>query len=289
MKEKEKIDFGNDLLFHSTDDIEVLKSVIKNGFYPSYSKETFAGRDQKILMVSFSYEPIKDAIKTETYGKYKIGVTADWAKKNNLHPVHYTFEESYFEQAVVDLIEIATAGQCLTAMVELKKAKCVIETKGLFLDKMKAIAETGINEEQAKSIDGINQYITNAAFSIHFFAKNYQVKLKEGTIHTAFFDREWRYIPKQGINGHGLLLFKEAFGKESEDYKYWEKQDKPHGKNIPLVIDIADIKFLMVAEDNEIALLLAYLEEQYGREKISKLIESGSLELVSQTKSKEDV
>jgi len=43
-----------DTLFHGTKKISHLTSIIKNGFYSSYANEKFAGRNTKILMISFS-------------------------------------------------------------------------------------------------------------------------------------------------------------------------------------------------------------------------------------------
>lgn len=270
-----------DLLFHFTNSLETLKSIVQNGFYPSYAKESFAGREQKLLMVSFSYQPIEEAKRDITYGNYKIGVSMEWAEKNNIHPVHYTFRGSQFENQVLNLIEIGTAGMTLDGMVAVHQAKGPIKTNGFFLDKMKAIATSGINQDQAAKIMDVNNYVTNAAFNLLFFIKNYRIQLKEGTTHTAFFDREWRFVPGKGLRGYPILMPKETFGKEHEDYKHWENEKKPHGLDIPLKIDLEDIKFILVAKDDEINTMRTFLEELFTKERIDALLDSGRLEIGS--------
>lgn len=269
------------LLFHCTDEYTKLKSIIENGFYPSYAKETFAGRNQKLLMVSFSYKPIEDEIKEGVYGKYKIGVELEWAKKNNVHPVHYTFEGSYYEQAVVDLIEITTAAHCLSGMLKLRDANCKIETKGFFLEQMKELTYSGITDAQAQKIEAMLHYIAEDNLWFHFFTKNYEVKLSDGKPYVAFFDREWRYIPKNGIDNTPLLIFEESFGVKSKEYENWNSDNKPHGKNIPLKIGIDDVKYIVVETKPEIAEITNLLCQRYGEEKIKSLLNMGLLNIKS--------
>lgn len=56
-------------LFHSTDKISCLKSIITNGFNPTYSKEKIGDRDVLIAMVSFSNIPLIEARTQVDYGK----------------------------------------------------------------------------------------------------------------------------------------------------------------------------------------------------------------------------
>ncbi|WP_316674981.1 abortive infection system antitoxin AbiGi family protein [uncultured Tolumonas sp.] len=83
-------------LFHFTKSIDFLQKILGNGFYPRYCPE-----DSSLIkcdeiahpMVCFCDIPISRISEhTRFYGEYGIGLSKDWAIRNNLHPVIYSHE-----------------------------------------------------------------------------------------------------------------------------------------------------------------------------------------------------
>ncbi len=269
-----------DLLVHTTPSLEVIKSIITNGFYPSYAKEVFGGQDQKILMVSFSYLPFDEAVKDDTYGKYKVGVSLEWATSNNVHPVHYTFEGSNFESYLLNLLHLSISMKTLGPMVTMLRAGGFVQAQGSFLKEIKELAEDGITPGQATKLEVLNEHAVKASFTILFFAKNYVVKLQNGKRHIAFFDREWRYVPAMGLNGYGsLLLPKTVDGKDAKDYLHWESQPKPHGTSIPLKIGIEDIRLIVVKNKREAKEIKNFITNKVGAGRLDNLLSTNKLRI----------
>lgn len=80
-------------LFHFTKDLEVLKSIIANGFYPRYSQEDISWLEFEHVaypIVCFCDIPLSRIREhTDFYGSYGIGLTKEWGLKNKLNPVIY--------------------------------------------------------------------------------------------------------------------------------------------------------------------------------------------------------
>lgn len=83
-------------LFHFTKSMEVLKSVLKEGFWPRYCLEDvqWQGMPSKEFiafpMVCFCDIPMSRISEhVGFYGSFGIGLTKEWGAKNNLNPVIY--------------------------------------------------------------------------------------------------------------------------------------------------------------------------------------------------------
>jgi Putative abortive phage resistance protein AbiGi, antitoxin len=87
-------------LFHFTDKLDKLLSILANGFYPRYNLESvdFDNPDQTktaFPMVCFCDIPLSQAAAhLEVYGKYGIGLTKEWGSQNGITPVLYTYQGS---------------------------------------------------------------------------------------------------------------------------------------------------------------------------------------------------
>lgn len=86
-------------LFHFTDKIETLFDILKEGFWPRYSKETGWGEKGKIQfaipMVSFCNIPLSQIGEhIKYYGNYGIGISMEWAvTTGSIQPVFYITRE----------------------------------------------------------------------------------------------------------------------------------------------------------------------------------------------------
>jgi len=96
-------------VFHFTNSIDNLLSIFKNGFYPQYCLEDIIyliqdGGDHleyAIPMVSFCDIPLSQIqYHTKKYGKYAIGLYKNWAKKNKVNPVIYTYQKSAITESL---------------------------------------------------------------------------------------------------------------------------------------------------------------------------------------------
>ena len=81
-------------LFHFTEDLEVLKSIIRNGLIPNFCKEDLCYEDRKIIigvpMVSFCDIPLTRTSEFKSrYGELAIGLSKDWAIRNQINPILY--------------------------------------------------------------------------------------------------------------------------------------------------------------------------------------------------------
>lgn len=92
---------SDDYLYHFTKRYDSLKSIMTDKFKPFYCIEdlSFIYKEENIVMafpiVCFCDIPFERHYNHKTkYGNYGIGLTKDWAKKNNLSVVSYTYKES---------------------------------------------------------------------------------------------------------------------------------------------------------------------------------------------------
>lgn len=90
-------------LFHFTKSIEVLKSILKNGFYPRFSLEDIAwlgsSQDDAVAFPVICFCDIPLSRITEHvnfYGQYGIGMKQDWGAANGLNPIVYVSQTSHF-------------------------------------------------------------------------------------------------------------------------------------------------------------------------------------------------
>ncbi|MFQ5441298.1 MAG: abortive infection system antitoxin AbiGi family protein [Thermodesulfobacteriota bacterium] len=84
-------------LFHFTDSIDNLVEILRNEFSPHYSLENLdpvLGDDFQIAlpMVCFCDIPLSQIHNhIDIYGRYALGLTKDWGKRNGINPVLYTY------------------------------------------------------------------------------------------------------------------------------------------------------------------------------------------------------
>lgn len=208
-------------LFHYTSNFKILKSIIRDGFYLSYCQE----RNAAYPMVSFCDLPLSKAkYYFDNYGKYCIGMSQSWAKKNGLNPVLYIDEDSYIIKSY---------------------------TKGV-----ENILNQHFKFKSDISISMRDSII--ALFNLDRFYKPYQGELirkngKRVSNYKFYDEREWRYIPDINIKGFTHRIKTKQF----KDYK--SKNSKPHIKSHSLNIKANDINYIIVNNENEIPILIDYL------------------------------
>lgn len=221
MKNNKIKSLSSNTLFHFTDSIENLYSILMNDFYPRYSLEFYSvffpeTRERAIPMVSFCDIPLSQVINhSKIYGSYALGLSKKWGLKKEISPVIYVYKNSRISLAY-EKIEYAI----------------------LFDEK------TDINLEGRIAVN-----------EIYRFLKPYEGKLwRHGKFHrdrVRFYDeREWRYVPSYKVLGKhkvsGALNMEKYFKDEirTESNKQLEQ--------FKLTFQPKDIKYIIVKNENEI-------------------------------------
>jgi len=155
-------------LFHFTSNISTLKSILENDFLSLFCAESFVNivaddleddpkYDKGIPMVCFCDIPLSKVNKhNKLYGNYAIGLTKEWAIRNKINPVIYTYKKSGLSSILFELIN------------KLLKEK---------------------QNDAVESFNSLIQYIKPYSGRFTRNGKNYE-NLK------FYDEREWRYIPK---------------------------------------------------------------------------------------------
>lgn len=153
-------------LFHFTSNLESLKSILQHDFVSLYSAETFLnliskkheeiGLNKAVPMVCFCDIPISKVSRhSGVYGNYAIGLTKEWAIKNQISPVIYSYSDSAISNNLMKMFE--------------------------------AVVKES-NEQAINNFDGLVQFIKPYAGDFH---RKGQI-LKNIRFYD---EREWRYIP----------------------------------------------------------------------------------------------
>jgi len=97
-------------LFHFTKNMDVLKSVLKDGFWPRYCLEDVQWQGHEanefvaFPMVCFCDIPISRISEhVGFYGSFGIGLTKEWGSRNNLNPVMYFAANNPLHGAIQEL------------------------------------------------------------------------------------------------------------------------------------------------------------------------------------------
>lgn len=93
--------FRTSSIFHYTNSLESLKSILSDGFYPNYCKESFPHSKGiyyvGIPMVSFCDIPVSlTDIFRRRYGKFALGLSKEWALEKNINPLLYVHNQNIF-------------------------------------------------------------------------------------------------------------------------------------------------------------------------------------------------
>lgn len=227
-------------IIHYTNDFEILKSILSNGFRISYCSEKVITRGAKnyafaIAMVSFCDIPISDYKKhfykqkgnnLGYYGDYGIGISKDWAVKKGLNPVLYVDTNSYVGTALRKSVELYTKPE-----------------------------ENKFIKSHSKDNQELNE-LTQFAL----YAKNYQGELnRKGKIEQRryrFYDeREWRFVAQaKDINNHEIIL-------EEPEYLNNKENHKNNLIDCFLKFSLQDISYIIVKEESEIMPMVIFLRD----------------------------
>lgn len=105
-------------LFHFTKNLEILKYILKRGFWPRYCLEDMSWLGMKTTefvafpMVCFCDIPLSRVEEhVKFYGEFGIGLTKEWAKSNGLTPIHYIAPSSNMPEIYKNLFKSSKEGK----------------------------------------------------------------------------------------------------------------------------------------------------------------------------------
>lgn len=254
-----------DTLFHGTKKIEHMLSILENGFFPSYANEKFAGRNTKILMVSFSNIPLIEARNQVNYGDYFIGLKRSWGIENKLHPVAYTYENSAYENDVYDLIQGSALGQSLLLLKEFSNKGITLNISGDRLN----IGDLSKQNIDSATLTSLKSFFENVYLKINnmqLYLKHYVALDKNNVEKFSYNDREWRYVP-QNIPQPLIFQTNAAGDVFNPQYIEYEKMEKPHSKTNPLTFEINDINYIIVKEKKDMQTIFNALYQKFSEGK----------------------
>jgi hypothetical protein len=215
-------------LFHFTKNIEVIKNILKNGFWPRYCLEDFTWYVHNLDYVAFPMVCYCDIPLSrinehvDFYGEYGIGVTREWAISNKLNPVSYINSSSDYSMAINNIAERISR--------ESEHQECYRQFH----------EDTTIILSHIKPIEGRMLVDGSRLIEKEFYQEN-----------------EWRYVPKN----IGLIeqwLHKDTFNNQKE----LNKNNDLTKTHCMLKISPNDIKYIFVKSDTDIPNIINFIQSE---------------------------
>lgn len=218
-------------LFHFTKCIDNLENILRNNFHPRLCYENFLSiifnapvdfteLEKAVPMVCFCDLPLSQVRKhadEKNYGPYALGLSKEWAIKNKVNPVLYTYKNSDISRKLNSLLLNLPSQKNNTVHYKMSKNDFHNQLLSIF--------------QYIKPYEGIS------------------AKTKE---YTRFYDeREWRYIPSFTEDlSYPIMLGR---GEKNEANAITEINDKIKDINeLHLKFEPNDIKYIIVKSEDEI-------------------------------------
>ncbi len=213
-------------------------SILKTGIIPNLCKENLKYGDRGLIlgipMVSFCDIPLtRTSDFKERYGELAIGLSKEWAIKNQINPVLYVNDISI-----------------LTSLGFLNAYRLDLEAKV----KAHGGDDTSIPLDFShESLEGIKYFFNRnnareAVYSLYGYVKKYISPGKEGE-QVNYLENEWRYV----VTGSGI-----DWKWNEDEYTRWRgtgKKPEPTDalKDKKLKFNVRDISYVIVEKDCQIS------------------------------------
>ncbi len=211
-------------LFHFTRSIDVLQSILKDGFWPRYCLEDvqWQGRANyefiAFPMSCFCDIPISRISEhVGFYGSYGIGLTKQWGVKNNLNPVIYFSGDNPVHDAIKSLTVV------VNGLPDAKEKEAGLRNVRYLLAHSKPVTGRMIVAGQP--------------------------------VHKEFYqETEWRFVPQHpDVQDH---LLRHVF----DDVAELAKKNAITSEKCRLKVAPTDIRYIFVPTDADIPLIMNFLQ-----------------------------
>lgn len=263
---------GKDCLYHFTDSLDVVKGILADKFYGSYSRETFSWKNQTtpffVPTICFADIPNDKVSEYKSYGRYCIGLSKEWAVRNKLNPVLYIEKNSSISEVLIKSL-YGSLGGILNLQQDVGKVQQVVDMAKKTKEPQHIVAAKTATDQLVSRMEAFEFII----YSI-YYTKHYQddLELKTGEVvknYRFYEEREWRHVPEFQCAVCELKM-------SEADYKRWRGNGpKPRLTNVSLDFDFADIEYLYVDNQENIKNLTEWiynLNKQGLTEEIQKLL-----------------
>ena len=259
-------------IIHITKNIDILKSILKYGFYTSYAKEKFGNKNILIPMISFSNILFRDIGENEVvdYGNYGIVFNRDYIiEKFDLNPVFYVKNDSGLNDIFSDNFQTSILPQTLhIAKKFYEDCKCKKFSDHIKInpisEEIKSLIDNldeNVNDEFLNSLKIIfeNYYINTLKQAL--LLKPYKVKTKNEETKIAYNEREWR----KSFFDLNFIFELNPDGTKNEKYIQWnDNTAKPHYTEKYIQnFDLSDVISIYVNEESEITEMENFISENF--------------------------
>jgi hypothetical protein len=222
---------SSNTLIHFTNHKEKLKQILEENFRVFNCRETviLGGQNSTwhLPMVSFCDIPLSEVKNhISKYGEYGLGMTKEWGMRKGLNPVLYVAQQSFLSESY------RTAWDHFNM------------------------------EPEDEDIDDWNAP-QRALADVLRYIKNYEADLTRNGVTTKNYrfsdEREWRFVPPYTEDCEMLLhtdYYNSGDNKNAADQKL---------ESLRLVFEPADIKYIIIRDDSEIAEFIDHLRRAKGK------------------------
>lgn len=208
-------------LFHFTKNLDLVKNILTEGFWPKYCLEDLSWYVLETDYVAFPIVCFCDIPLSRInehvnfYGEYGIGLTKEWALKNNLNPVSYLSGSTNYGKAINSLFE----------------------------------NHSKLDGFYKKSGHDLNVILS------HIKPLNGKMLISGEILDKEFYqESEWRYSPRK--SGISQWISKTEF----EDKELLKKQNNLSKEKCSLQMAPNDIKYIFVKQDGDIPEIINFIQ-----------------------------
>ncbi len=250
------VTISSNTLFHFTESIDHIISILKKDFRPNLSLEDLSclGLKSKLAipMVSFCDIPLSQTLlHMKHYGCYGIGLSKSWGKNHGINPVLYTYQDSPLAASICKSLAWTYARYLKT-----KPDPGFQE----LLEMWAQIAAIARKESPNSPLFSLWDQLLR----IQCFVKPYEGPLGRGDQpiqNVRFYDeREWRFVPDFGKDLIKYLLIEGDYN----DEPIRRERNNEIQKQSQIPFTSTDIKYLIVSCEEEILPMIKKIEEIAG-------------------------
>ena len=230
-------------VFHFTDSLDDLISILENEFCPRYSLEEFLYPEVKLAipMVCFCDIPLSQTKNhINTYGPYGLGMSKNWAKEKGLNPVLYLRDDSILHKNLASIFRSTTQDLAKDALSKLLEDRIKNPTE-------EPAWTTSLN---------ILRYVKLYKGAL------FKAQLKENI--PFYEEREWRYVPNFITRSSEIQPSPFLTEIDFQDKQKKEKEEKIL-ENYKLSFNPDNIKYVIIKNEDEIHKIIKNIRVVKGK------------------------